>query len=730
MAVREDYVYKMSRGGVTLGLLNDVKSDFGYNANLNSPGAQIMIELGRSPDKSVPDFGDGSLIQEGNQIEISRVNSLYPQGKVLFVGYVSRITANFGGAETIQFTCLSYGTQLNNILIESGDSTYLSQTAEDGWSIGAFAQDKSFPLEQDPIQVFALAADKVIGGLDLKVSTTAAATMGVSIRQRVGSNPDPNSDPIVMSGSLALAAGLSKAIVHMTFLGATTLTSANTYYIMVDWGDFSTLTLWGSDANPYAGGSVWYVQNNSGTSWDAAVQISGSDLYFVIYQHGGSTVASYSGVDPSFILDDIMSSYVAGGGVIIPPANPITPILSCPLNDGNVPGAFWGAAYAQTVTPAAGMIINIVQLDLGSSSGSEFVTVQLVRGDPTLDSPATIGGSFSYTLGGSNTILATSNTREISSTTANITGFSFASPVTLVAGTQYYILVTFGQAEFSNLIFKGGTSSDSIPAPFGDLYYGLITFNNSGATMAFHSATPAFYVNLAYQLPVPTSLDGGYPNTGNVVDYVFKVNTILEGINEVLQLSPQDWYWYLDMGTNILYFQEQGTVADHVMVKGKHINELNLTRTSEQIKNIVVFSGGDTGGGVNLFVKETNPTSLASYPAGLDRLSNNRVADAPTADLLIQDDLDRNAAPIYQTTIKIPNGQYDIDSFKLGQMMGFQNFNNFVDALLLQIVGINYAPDLITLSLGSKALRSTQTVQQLQRQLVLLQTVANPATPS
>lgn len=720
--------YKVYKNGTFLAFLADVKSDFNTAQLLNTPGCQLQVELSRTPDQPIPDFGDDSLICEGNTLIVTLFNDTYPNGKLKFNGYISTFVANYGGPETIQFTALSYGQQLDNVGIESGDTVYLSNPEADGVNFNS-GVGGSKDTQHLVIQTFSVSADTLIGSLDLLVSTPDAASMFVNIRQQAGGSPNPNVDPIIMSGSLALDASLSQVIAHVVFLAASTLTTGNTYYMDVLYSGNNYLLLWGDDANPYAGGTVWTTALTSGTSWDSPTQISGTDLYFILYEHGGSTIADYEDVDPSFMVGDIMNYYDATGGIIKPPPNPVTPIYSLPLSDGNIAGAFWGTAFAQTFTPTANITINIIQLMLGTTSGSENVTIQLCRGNPSLDSIAVSGGHESYTFGGSNTVLQTSNTRSITSTNANVTGFQI-TPQALVSGTEYYVLIQFGQGQFGNLVLKGGTSSDSIPSPFGDMYQGLVTSNNSGVSMTFNSSSPAMFCAVGFISPVPANLDGGYANTGITTDYTFKVNTILEGIQKALSLSPQDWYWYVDIATNILVFQQTGTTADHIMILGKHINELNLARTSEGIKNIVYFSGGDDGSGVNVFVKKTNATSLGSGIVGLDRISDSNVTDTTVGGLLAQDDLDRNSLPVWQTTLSVPAGVYDIDSFNLGQIIGFGNFGNWIDALLLQIVAIQYNPDIVTLTLGSQIPRSTQDVQAVQRQLLQLQTIANPASPS
>lgn len=730
MAVQEDVIYKISRNGASLGVLQNVKSELSYNQVLNAPGCQLVITIGVSQDKTTQDIGDSALLQEGNDIEVVVVNDYYPNGLTKFKGSILDWEANFGGSEDTQITCLSYGEELDNRVIESGDTAYLSQTSENGYSVGAFDQDIGAPFSQAVIQVFTLAASKTVGSIDLMVSTSALGNAGVSIRQRAGANPDPANDSIIMSTTVTFGAGLTKSVEHVSFAGPSLLSNANTYYIMVTWFNFSTLTLHGTSANPYAGGSVWTVQDNTGTHYDAPVQVSGSDLYFVIYQKGGSTTAAYTSFDPSAIVTDIMNFYNDAGGTIQLPGNPITPLVSQTIGTTNMPLGSFGSGYAQSITPTSNLTVNVVQLLMACTSGTDFPTVQICQGNPDLDQVNVISGTMSYTFGGSNVSLGTANFRSITNTSTNTIGFGFSTPITLNSGTQYYILVTFGNGSSTNLVFKGGTTSDVAASPWGSAYYGLVTINNSSTGVDFHSSNPCFYVNLGYASPLPSSLDAGISSTGRSTDYTFRVNTVLEGIQKALQFSPQNWFWFVDMGTNILQFKAASTTADHTIIKGKQINELNLKRTRQYIKNVVYFSGGNDGSGSNVFVKRTTPTSLAQYKIGLDRISDNRATTTTQGAALAQDDLDRNPSPVYQTTIRIPAGTDDLDSYQLGQSVDFAGFGGVPDQVLLLIFGLNYTRELLTLTLGTIPHRTTKRIAELQRQLDKLQTYANPATPS
>lgn len=552
MGLIPTYVYKVSKNGTHLAVLPDPKSDLNFNQTINSAGCQIVVELARTPDSSLPVFGDGGIIVEGNDIEVILFNDTYPNGLTKFLGYISKWTANFGGSETIQITCLSYGQQMDNFPIEDLPTTDQSQ----------LTKDTAYTIE---------------------FTDTAAANTWHKIGQTITTGAGIT---LITGVLVSLEAAISTAV-NVTLSIWASVAAANT-------GGVPLATVTRSISGPLGG-----ISQDQLFTFDIPLSVTALTGYFVTLE-----VADVFGSPQSIMVDYKASNVYAGGDMYV--------------------AAKGVSAGAYTITPSD---------TVGSLSDLYFKTVH--------------GSS------------------------ATNTAFSSVDPASMVTSIMKHYTSTGGRVQA-----------------------GTIT------------------------------------STGLTADFSFQVNTVLEGIQKALQLSPQDFYWYIDVATNILYFLKSGTVADHTMIKGRHINELNLTRTSEEIKNIVYFSGGDDGSGSNVFVKDTNLTSLATYPVGLDRLSDNRVGDTPTAQALIQDDLDRNPSPVYQTTITVSSGTYDIDSFKLGQIVGFGNFNNFIDSLMLQIVAINYNRDLITLTLGSQIPRSTQTVQDLRRQLTLLQTVDNPSAPS
>lgn len=346
--------------------------------------------------------------------------------------------------------------------------------------------------------------------------------------------------------------------------------------------------------------------------------------------------------------------------------------------------------------------------------------------------------------------LLASVTQTISNTSPGWVEFTLLTPVYAVAGTYNWELdslyPSYGATQFTlgatSDVYAGGSlalgfdvSHSYVYVPTTDEATFRIYTTTGNTTSIYTSNDPS---DIMRSIVDDQNARGGrmtydgssIDDTGEVVSYTFKVNTVLEGAKKVRELGPSDWYWYGDAATNLVHYHAKGTTADHTLLLGRHISELNLEYTMENIKSVVYFSGGDTGGGTNLFKKYTNTDTVNSYGVRLERISDNRVTLEETSDLLAADVLNNNDTPAYRTTVEIPSSVYNIRLFEIGQMVGFGNFNNRnIDTLLLQIVQIKRTPDSAILSLDTVPPRTSRRVEDMRRNLDKLQTVDNPDAP-
>lgn len=73
---------------------------------------------------------------------------------------------------------------------------------------------------------------------------------------------------------------------------------------------------------------------------------------------------------------------------------------------------------------------------------------------------------------------------------------------------------------------------------------------------------------------------------------------------------------------------------------------------------------------------------------------------------------------------------YDIESINIGDVVGFRNFDNYVDGLTMQIVGRSYTPDAVTLQLESMPLSVNKRLEDLRRNLAVTENENAPNSPS
>ena len=230
----------------------------------------------------------------------------------------------------------------------------------------------------------------------------------------------------------------------------------------------------------------------------------------------------------------------------------------------------------------------------------------------------------------------------------------------------------------------------------------------------------------------------GIDNTGTTTTFTFNANTIEEAIKKVLELSPADWYYWYDPGTDEIFFRARPTTAERFVTLGTDIQNMKLRRSIENLVNLVYFTGG---GNPAIFDKTVDATSISDWRTGLRKLSDSRVTTLATADILSQAEINRHKDPEYEGGLTIIDkkraangydaGHYEyIEDVLVGEMLGFTGFGNFIDDLVLQIVERNYRPDTLDIGLETLLPPVPKRVEQLRKELEQLQAQYNPTSPS
>lgn len=387
-------------------------------------------------------------------------------------------------------------------------------------------------------------------------------------------------------------------------------------------------------------------------------------------------------------------------------------------------------SVGQTFAPGVTSDVTSVTLKLGNPGTMDVdCTVAIIQGTPT--TPGSVMGSV---------------TRAVPPQSDTDTLFSFSSPITLDASTTYHFYIlneAYGISETNTIsVAKDTTGAYSGGTMY--IYNDLTEWASNAYDLGFTLSTSSGGIGNQFLSTDPgqmvrdlvdnfISLGGAlnYTNdsvalAGTTVSYTFKFNKYLEAIKKSVELAPADWWWRVDSATGVLYFQPLSQDVDHRFILGKHLENLTIESSLEDVTNVVYYSGGDDGTGTNILVNTNDATSIAQYGTWLTTVSDNRVTLESTATILSESLLNQYKDPRYMTTISIPSTVYDSNLISVGDIVGFGNFNNFVDSLQLQVMSKTYAPDMVTLKLDLLPPTVSKRIEDIKRNLDKQQTENNP----
>lgn len=290
----------------------------------------------------------------------------------------------------------------------------------------------------------------------------------------------------------------------------------------------------------------------------------------------------------------------------------------------------------------------------------------------------------------------------------------------------------YGGGSAYEAIYGGGSGGGSYGAIAGDLYFET-KYGTPTTTTTYSSQDPI--TGMMANILLDYNARGGrvrrrnFQDTGLSLTYTFNMATIADVQGKTLELSPDGYYSYVDLGTAEMDMLPVSTTPDFTVVRGRDINSLNLSLSIEQVKNYLLFTGGEISG-VNLFRQYSNPTSAAFYGPRYKPKTDNRVTLDPTADAIGESFIVENSSETQATTVTVLNESMDITLLTPGKTIGFRNFGSFIDQMVLQIVRREYTTGSVVLTLGKLPLRMNDEIQRINRDLLNEQTANNPNAPS
>ena len=349
----------------------DVVSDIEFNNEINSAGGQLQLTLARSAG----DYGEGTDVDFGFKVQVYCFDTEEPKGLLVFQGYISAYTPIYKD-DKVEITILGYGAELNDFVVEAGDTEIITQTSQNKtYQVGDTSGAGQF---KSVMQTFVVATNTTISAIELMFTNTATTSYLVFISEYDGTTPNINTDSVVARGSITVAAG-SAVATKITLDSTADLLSTKYYYIRVNCVNSYPVfgSLHATNTNPYASGKVWQATFIIST-WTTTGSTAADDLYFKIYSYGGNTTATYTNEDPVTILEDVLSQYNAQGGEIIEPQLPYVPLVGSLLKGSTQNVGSWGTAYAQVFELEETSMVNIIQLYVGGESVGD-ITLRYIK---------------------------------------------------------------------------------------------------------------------------------------------------------------------------------------------------------------------------------------------------------------------------------------------------------------------------------------------------------------
>lgn len=218
-------------------------------------------------------------------------------------------------------------------------------------------------------------------------------------------------------------------------------------------------------------------------------------------------------------------------------------------------------------------------------------------------------------------------------------------------------------------------------------------------------------------------------NTGTSAAFKYQLNSKLEAIETIYDQSPDGWYWYGDVATNLIVFKQKASVPDHTFKLGYHIKNMALKRTQEQLRNLVYFVGDEVSG-VSILKKYQDTTSQTAWRVGLHRITDRRYSVPANMQRRGEKEMANYKGPVWTTTLTISSARYDIETIKLGQVVGFANLEGELRDLQLQIMSIGRGRTYVDLQVGGYLDRQSDLIDEVSDGLANEQFQTIPNAPS
>lgn len=803
LAITKSYLYKIyDQEWNFLGIWKDVISDFQYSQEINSAGSAISVTLARNSDSKVAQYDalgtdddEAILTDDNNELaaETQILSSIGPgttvdlnlnvkiyefstgvqpvEGDLVFTGYISMYTSQYGSTENTVVSIFSYGADLDNWVITepAGDTRvpYLSydpgvmlKDSLDRFNAdgGIITYDEGVPGPTDVVT-------NLITNPSLETNSTGwSASLGIGTRTNSGGGAVGSYYYSLqnMGGASAdyttgnLVAGTSYRF--SIYLKRPASGSVNVH------GAHNSATVFDLNVSP----------PNSWTRYDVlftasansplffSVSIVGSDN--IVYMDGamltaGTTLHDY--FDGSTTDSDPATTYAWTGTAHASTSTKSTVISNVGASVEEV--GWYDPGYITTYTFNVNTELEVIKKGLELAPTDWFfytdLATNLLHFHPRPSEPA-----HYFYLG------------------KHILGLDLEKTI---EGIVNDVIFTGGKPTNLSLDRFFGTDGTALTAHSGETDATWTKHANSAAGTGFtitnanrvrpnssgeqlmlvsaNSPSSDYELEMDYWVPAsgPASGDlglAGRVQTGALTYYLARIwndSTVqlykcIAGTYTLLQSAALQTALAPGQTRNMKFKMEGAQLT--VTVDGTAYVDIEdrsiIYGTRAGMRSGTALANNTTGlhadnfqmrllsndNAYQVFKRYEDTASIAQYRRGLARMTDNRVTLESSADIIVASQLERNKNPRYRSNITISGSTYDIRSIKLGDLVGFRNFDNFIDdpenPVWMQVVRIDYSGDKVALQLDTLLPSVPKRLEDIKRNLAQAEVADNPDAPT
>lgn len=131
----------------------------------------------------------------------------------------------------------------------------------------------------------------------------------------------------------------------------------------------------------------------------------------------------------------------------------------------------------------------------------------------------------------------------------------------------------------------------------------------------------------------------------------------------------------------------------------------------------------------NIYRHLVNKDSQNKYRRAVVKKTDQRVTNNLSADIIADGELARNNEPIFAGTVRVLRDEH-YEMINPGSLIGFRNFGNYIDGLKLLVMEVTIEQDILELSLGAFVPKTSKRLEDIKRNLAILENQMNPVSPT